>query len=61
MCERNIIKWHKKWKFKDLKPVYQRFYSMYKTMLSYCLKCKNNTGSKNPKLVETKKGTIMLL
>ena len=30
-------------------------------MLSYCLKCRKNTESKNPKVVKIKKGTIMLL
>ena len=30
-------------------------------MLSYCLKCRKNTESKNPKLVKSKNGRIMLL
>ena len=30
-------------------------------MLSYCLKCGKNTESKNPKVVKTKIGRIMLL
>ena len=30
-------------------------------MLLYCLKCKKNTGSKNPKVVRTKSGRITLL
>ena len=30
-------------------------------MLSYCLKCRKNTESKNPKVVTTKNGRIMLL
>ena len=30
-------------------------------MLSYCLKCRKNTESKNPKLVKNKNGRIMLL
>ena len=30
-------------------------------MLSYWLKCSKNTESKNPKVVSTKKGRIMLL
>ena len=29
-------------------------------MLSYCLKCRKNTESKNPKVVKTKNGRIML-
>ena len=34
--------------------------AIYKTMLSYCLKCRKNTESKNPKAVRTKNGRIML-
>ena len=30
-------------------------------MLSYCLKCRKNTESKNPKFAKTKNGRIMLL
>ena len=30
-------------------------------MLSYCLKCRKNTESKNPKVAMTKNGRIMLL
>ena len=30
-------------------------------MLSYCLKCRKNAESKNPKVVRKKKGRIMLL
>ena len=30
-------------------------------MLSYCLKCRKNTESKNPKVVRAKNGRIMLL
>ena len=30
-------------------------------MLSYCLKCRKNTESKNPKVVRIKIGRIMLL
>ena len=30
-------------------------------MLSYCLKCRKNTESKNPKVARIKKGKIMLL
>ena len=29
-------------------------------MLSYCLKCRKNTDSKNPKVVRTKHGRIVL-
>ena len=41
--------------------VYRKFYSIYKTMLSYCLKCRKNTESKNLKVVKTKNRRIMLL
>ena len=30
-------------------------------MLSFCLKCRINTESKNPKFLKTKNGRIMLL
>ena len=30
-------------------------------MLSYCLKCRKNTESTNPKVARTKNGRIMLL
>ena len=30
-------------------------------MLSYCLKCRTNTESKNPKVVKTKNRRMMLL
>ena len=30
-------------------------------MALYCLKCRKNTESKNPKVVKTKNGRIMLL
>ena len=35
--------------------------NLYKTLLSYFLKCRKNTGSRNPKVVRTKNGRIMLL
>ena len=35
--------------------------TIYKTMLSYCLKCRKNTESKNPKAVRTKSDRTMLL
>ena len=34
---------------------------MYKTILSYCFKCRKNTECKNPEVVKTKNGRIMLL
>ena len=30
-------------------------------MLSYCLKCRKNTASKNPEVAKTKNGRIILL
>ena len=30
-------------------------------MLAYCLKCRKNRESKNPKVVKTKNGSIMVL
>ena len=44
-----------------LNQVFLRFYSIYKTMLLFCLKCRKNTESINPKVTRTKKGRIMLL
>ena len=34
--------------------------SIYQTILSYCLKCRKNTDSKNSKFATTKNGRIML-
>ena len=33
----------------------------YKTMLSYCLKCKNNTESINPRVLKTSNSKTMIL
>ena len=38
-----------------------KFRLYIKTMLSYCLKCRKNTESKNPKVVRNKNRRIMLL
>ena len=38
-----------------------KVHTIYKTMCSYCLKCRKNTESKIPKFVKTKNGRIMLL
>ena len=38
-----------------LNQVYRRFCSIYKTMLSYCFKCRKGTESKNPKAASTKR------
>ena len=46
----NVLKEHNNLKEKtNLKTVHQRFQPIYKTMLSYCLKCTKNTESKNIK------------
>ena len=49
--------------FKDrhLKTVYWTFEYFFKKMLPYCLKCRNNAESKNPKVGKTKNGRIKLL
>ena len=39
----------------------QRFQSIYKAMLSYCLKCKRNIKSKSPKIAKTKREKPVLL
>ena len=38
-----------------------RFQSIHKTIISYCLKCRKNTESKNPRFAKTNKGKLMLL
>ena len=47
---------------KNLKTsaVHQGFYSFYKIMLSYCVKYGKNTESKNPRVIKTNKGKLML-
>ena len=58
----NVLKNIAKWKTKSrINQVYQRFYFIYKTILSYCLKCKKNTESKDPKVARTRNGRIILL
>ena len=42
------------------KAVSQRFQANYKTMFSFCFKCRKNTESKKPKVEKIKKGRIML-
>ena len=51
----------RKEKIKNLKSltVNQRFYTVYKTLLSYILKCRKNTESKGPKVKKTENGRIM--
>ena len=36
-------------------------WTIYKTILYYCLKCRKNRESENPKVVRTKNGRIILL
>ena len=50
MYWKNFIIWKKK----------SNFNNIYKTMLSFCLSCRKNTESKNPKVEKTKNGRIML-
>ena len=47
---------------KNLKTyiVHLRLRSIFKTNLSYCLKCRKNNGSKTPNVARTKNGRIML-
>ena len=40
--------------------VHQRITIHYKTILSYCWKCRKNTESKNPNVAKTKKGRKVL-
>ena len=51
---KNLLIWRKKLKI----PIIN---NIYKTVLSYCLKYRKNTESKNPKFVRTKNVRIMLL
>ena len=44
-----------------LDKTYGQIYTIYKTMLTYCLKPRKNTESKNPEVVGTKNGRIILL
>ena len=44
-----------------LATVYRRFQSIFKTVLSYCLKYRKNRESKNRKVERTKNGRIVFL
>ena len=57
MCWKNSMIWKKKSKI----PITIKIQTIYKTMLSYCLKCRKNTESKNPKVLRTKIGGIIML
>ena len=54
------IWWYERRNQKDL-IVHQKWYSIYKTILLYCLKRRKNAESKNPKVVKTKNRRIMFL
>ena len=45
----------------EIKNPNNKAQTIYGTMLSYCLKCINNTQSKNPEVVKTENGRITLL
>ena len=47
--------------FDRLQKFLEDFSQFIKTMLPYCLKCRKNTETKNPKVVKTKNGKIILL
>ena len=50
------------WLKEEIKNSNDKLYNtIHKTMLSYCLKCRKITESKNPKVLNTKNGRIMLL
>ena len=44
---------------KDLNSSWKILKYIYQTMLLYCLKCRKNTESKNPRVEKTKNGRIM--
>ena len=41
--------------------LYEKLLIYLQTMLSNCWKCRKNTESKNPKVVKTQNGRVMLL
>ena len=57
MYQNNLTIWKKKSKI--LKT--NKGLTICNTMLSYCLKCRKNTESKNPNVSKTKNGRIMIL
>ena len=61
----NVLKEYNdtKEEIKNLKiwPVYQKFLSVYKAKLSYCLKCWKNLENKNPKVLKIKSRRRMVL
>ena len=48
--------WTKKSEVQRLNQSIKDFYTLYKIMLSYCLKSRKNTESKKPKAEKTKTG-----
>ena len=56
-----MMTWKKKPKVKENLKLNQKFKALYKTMLSSCLKCRKNTESKNPIVVNTKNWKTILL
>ena len=47
---------------KSINDLYKKMIEYYKeTMLSYCLKCRKNTESINPKVSKTSNGKTMIL
>ena len=57
-----ILKKKKKKKIKNLKTytVHQRLSFIYKTMLWYCLKCREKANGKNPRFAKTNKGKLII-
>ena len=49
-----MVIWKKK-KINKTSTVHQRFQSVYKAILFYCLKCRKNIESKNPKVIKAKR------
>ena len=45
----------------ETSTVHPKFQSIYKAMLSYCLKCRQNTENNGPKVANTNKGTLIRL
>ena len=59
MCCKNLMIWKKKLKILNVNK--RLNYTIYKNKVTYYLKCRKNTGSKNPKFARTKTGRITLL
>ena len=60
-CAKRICQYEKRNKeTQRLKQFIKDFKLIYKTTLSYCLKCRKNIESKNSKFVTTKNGRMIL-